>query len=275
MEADWGVFVVNIAEHILIALHIDDCTITGDLSTLIKVFKHEIGLRFRITNLGPINWLLGMKVMRDRQAHTISLSQEPYINGILAKYNFVNMKPVSIPLGPHIQLSEKQSPKTTNKIARMQNIPYCQVIVLLIHLATGTRPDITFATSFVSQFNANPGLEHWEAVKRIYWYLISTKSLALTFGTQMRGLVGYIDADGATQEHRRAITGFAFLVDGGQFSGAQRNKSSSCFLQLNLNTSLLPMLQKKLFGFDDLLVKCSSLSHTRRLFMETIKLPSC
>ena len=35
------------------------------------------------------------------------------------------------------------------------------------------------------------------------------------FGTQTRGLVGYADADGATQEHRHAITGFAFLINGG------------------------------------------------------------
>ena len=67
----------------------------------------------------------------------------------------------------------------------------------------------------MSQFNANPGWDHWEAVKRIYRYLIGMKSLALTFGTQVQGLVGYVDTDGATQEHRRAITGFAFLVDGG------------------------------------------------------------
>ena len=52
-------------------------------------------------------------------------------------------------------------------------------------------------------------------MKQIYRYLISTKSLALTFRTQIRGLVGYVDADGATQEYRHAITGFAFLVDGG------------------------------------------------------------
>ena len=202
MEADWGVFVTNITKHILIlASHIDDCMITGDSSTLIKAFKHEISLRFWITDLGLINWLLGMKVTWDHQARTISLSQEPYVNGILAKYNFVNMKPVSILLNPHIQLSEKQSPKTMNEIARMRNIPYRQAIGSLIHLATRTRPDITFATSFVSQFNANPGLEHWEAVKWIYRYLIGTKSLALTFGTQMRGLVGYVDADGATHEH--------------------------------------------------------------------------
>ena len=35
------------------------------------------------------------------------------------------------------------------------------------------------------------------------------------FSTQTQGLVGYTDADGATQEHRHTIMGFTFLIDGG------------------------------------------------------------
>ena len=202
MKADWGVFITMIAHHILIlALHVDDCMVTGSSSTLIKVFKEEIGMHFRITDLGPISWLLGMKVTRNQKAHTISLSQESYINTILTKYNFTDVKPVAISLDPHIPLSELQCPKTTIKIACMWNVPYCQAVGSLIHLATGTRPDIVFATSFVSQFNANPGWDHWKAIKRIYCYLIGMKSLMLTFRTQVQGLVGYVDADGATQEH--------------------------------------------------------------------------
>ena len=110
MEADWEVFITMIAYHILIlASHIDDCTVTGSSSTLIKVFKEEIGMCFRITDLGPISWLLGMKVTCNQKAHTISLFQESYINMILTKYNFTDAKPVTIPLDPHIQLSESQS----------------------------------------------------------------------------------------------------------------------------------------------------------------------
>ena len=154
-----------------------------------------------------------MKVTWDCQTCTISLLQEPYINSILAKYNFVDMKPVAIPLNPHIQLLEKQFPKSMSKIACMHNIPYRQAVGSLIYLATGAWLDITFATSFVFQFNANPSLEHWEAVKQIYQYLIGMKSLMLTFRTQMRGLIGYVDTDGATQEHWCAITRFAFFVD--------------------------------------------------------------
>jgi hypothetical protein len=35
------------------------------------------------------------------------------------------------------------------------------------------------------------------------------------YGGEKRGLKEYVDADGALQEHRHAILGFVFLVDGG------------------------------------------------------------
>jgi hypothetical protein len=35
------------------------------------------------------------------------------------------------------------------------------------------------------------------------------------YGGEKRGLEGYVDADGASQEHMCAISGFVFLVDGG------------------------------------------------------------
>ena len=156
-----------------------------------------------------------MKVVWDHTTQTISLSQEPYIKAILVKFNFTDMKPVSTPLDLHVILLDIQSSKTTNKIAWMHNIPYCQAMGSLIHLATSTRPDINFTTSYVSQFNANPGWDYLEATKQTYCYLIGTMSLALTFETQTRGLVGYVDTDGATQEHQQVIMGYVFLINGG------------------------------------------------------------
>lgn len=77
----YGVFIANIAKHILIlALHINGCMLTGGSLPFIKVFKEETGLWFWITYLRWINWLLGMKVTWDHQAHTISLLQELYIS---------------------------------------------------------------------------------------------------------------------------------------------------------------------------------------------------
>ena len=77
----------------------------------------------------------------------------------------------------------------------MKNIPYQEAIGSLMYAAMGTRPDIAFTTSTVAQFSENPGWVHWEAIKRIYKYLLGMKKLELTYGGDKRGLVGYVDAD--------------------------------------------------------------------------------
>jgi len=198
--------------------HVDDCTVTGSSPSLIKAFKDEIKARYKISDLGPINWLLGMKVMRDRDARTIALSQTTYVDAILTKYNFSNLKPLSIPMDPNIQLSCNQAPSSPTEAARMKHIPYRAAVGSLMHLAVGTRPDIAFAVSTVAQFANEPGMVHWEAVKRIYRYLAGTKGLALMFGAGKKGLEGYTDADGASQEHHHMISGFAYILDGGAVS---------------------------------------------------------
>ena len=91
-------------------------------------------------------------------------------------------------------------------------------------MGTTGRPDIAFAMSTVAQFSENPGWAHWEAVKRIYKYLLGTKELELTYGGEQRGLEGYVDADGASQEHRRAITGYVFMIDGGAVSWSSKKQ---------------------------------------------------
>ena len=51
-EVDWGIFVARIGcEILLLASHVDNCTITGSSKELIHSFKAEIGTRFKITDL--------------------------------------------------------------------------------------------------------------------------------------------------------------------------------------------------------------------------------
>jgi hypothetical protein len=55
---------------------------------------------------------------------------------------------------------------------------------------------LAYLISVVSQHMANPSLEHWIAVKHIFWYLQGTLQFKLCFrGWASQGLVGYSDAD--------------------------------------------------------------------------------
>ena len=89
----------------------------------------------------------------------------------------------------------------------------------------GTRPDIAFAVTFLSQFNNNPGPQHWMAVKRVLRYLNGTMDYKLVYGgndgknISTPTLVGYCDADWASNvDDRRSITGYVFLLAGGAIS---------------------------------------------------------
>lgn len=224
-EADWGVFFMHDRSDILLlAAHVDDCTVTGNNSDRVRNFKTAIAAKYKLSDLGPIASLLGMKVTRNRLARTISLSQEKYVEGILAKYNFTDLRPAATPMETTAHLSASQSPKTLAEASRMKHVPYREAVGSLMHVAVGTRPDVAFAVAAVAQFSANPGIAHWEAVKRIFRYLAGTKDLALTYGGTTDGLRGYTDADGASQEHRHAISGYAFILDGGAVSWASKKQ---------------------------------------------------
>ena len=109
-------------------------------------------------------------------------------------------------------------------IAKMVNVPYREAVGSLMYAAMGTRLDIAFATSTVAQLIENPGWVHWEAVKRIFRYLKGTRELSLVYGGKKEDLQGWVDADGASQEHRRAITGYVFMVDGSVISWSSKKQ---------------------------------------------------
>ena len=84
--------------------------------------------------------------------------------------------------------------------------------------AVATWPDLAFTVSLLSQFLENPGEIHWNAVKRVLKYLKGMKDYKLTLGRNHEGLVGYVDADWASQDHRHSISAYIFQIDGGSIS---------------------------------------------------------
>jgi len=97
----------------------------------------------------------------------------------------------------------------------MQDVPYHEAVGSLMYASLGTQPDISFAVQTLSRFASNPGLAHWEAVKRVFRYLKGMHTLWLSYGGRKVDLEGYADADGSMMEDRRVISGYVFIVHGG------------------------------------------------------------
>ena len=182
---------------IVVLVHVDDCTIAATNIKLVSDFKAHMAQHIKITDLGELHWLLGIKIKCDRNKKTIHLSQHSYISSILRQYNFQDLKPVSIPMDTNIRLTTSQSPSTTVKITEMRDIPYHEAVGSLMYAALGTCPNIAFAVQTMSRFLINPGPAHWEAVKHIFHYLKGTIDLWLSYGDQKMKLIGYTNADGS------------------------------------------------------------------------------
>jgi len=197
--ADPGVFIAHIKKHILVlAVHVDDCMMTGSSPKLIVAYKGKLHKRYALTDLRPVSWLLSIQITHDRETRAISLSQEAYIKTIIACFALADAKPYSMPMVPSASYSKDDSPASVNNAAQMRKVPYCEAIGSLMYASVATQPDITFAVSTLSQFLENLGEAHWQAVKRVFRYLAGTRTVVLTYGGEQEDLHGYTDADGAS-----------------------------------------------------------------------------
>ncbi|GKB76585.1 retrovirus-related pol polyprotein from transposon TNT 1-94 [Tanacetum coccineum] len=166
-------------------------------------FKAEIGSsllkkKFDIKELGEVKKILGMEIIRDQGRKILRVSQSGYVSKILNNFRIDNEKSVQTLLGGHFKLSLKDCPVRDYDIERMSKVPYANAVGSLMYLMVYMSPDIAYAVNVVSRYLANPGKNHWEAVKWILKYLRGTANVGLVYGTA-RGnhveVTGFVDLD--------------------------------------------------------------------------------
>ena len=178
-----------------------------------------------MSDLGELAWILGIRVKRDRTSKTISLSQAAYIDSIVKRFNLSSASPLKTPIDTNAQLSKDQCPSTTRQKEDMENVPYREAIGSLMYAAIGTRPDITYAVTALSQYLQNPGRAHWEQAKRVIRYLKGTRDLELKLGPS-GGVEGFTDANwGNDTDDRHSICGYVFTLNGGAISWSSKKQS--------------------------------------------------
>lgn len=79
-------------------------------------------------------------------------------------------------------MTSNQYPTSESEKQKMEETPCASVVGSLMYAMVSTRPDISFAVGVFSRFLANPGKEHWDAVKWILRYLKIIANYCLCFG---------------------------------------------------------------------------------------------
>ena len=101
----------------------------------------------------------------------------------------------------------------------MSRIPYASTIGSIMYAMLCTRPDVAHALSVTSRYQADPGEEHWKAVKNILKYLRRTKDMFLVYGEGELKLEGFTDSSFQSDvDDSKSNSGFVFLLNGGAVS---------------------------------------------------------
>jgi hypothetical protein len=169
-------------------VHVDDLVIVGPD---VKFLKEAIANRFEMEDLGPCEWVLGMRVVRDHAKKTISLCQDRYIREILEEFDLTICKSTSTPL----PLNALTIP--IDKTPPSDGFSYRRAVGLINYLVQCTRPDLAFACSYLSQFLNNPSRTHEHQVKHVFRYLSNSINFKLILGNEPSTpgqIIGYADA---------------------------------------------------------------------------------
>ena len=109
----------------------------------------------------------------------------------------------------------------SNEVERneMSRVLYASAAESLMFAMICTRPDIAQAVGAISRYMANPGREHWIAVKRILRYIRGTSDVTLCYRGSAFTVRGYVNSDFARDlDKRKSTTGYVFTLTGAAVS---------------------------------------------------------
>lgn len=158
-------------------------------------------------DLGELKWFLGFEF--NISDNFVEMNQTKYVNKVLIKFDMDQCKPKSLPCEMMIDdlISQESDVLEDPKL-------YREIIGSLIYLMTGTRPDLSFVVTKLSQCMNNPTKTHLSLAKHVLRYIKYTSEYSLKF-SQMESckLTGFCDSDWGSSSDRHSISGYCFFLN--------------------------------------------------------------
>lgn len=198
----------EINARVVIIIWVDDILIAANCEAVLTEVKNILNNRFKMKDLGKLAWFLGIEFVFGNQC--IRMNQCKYLQRILDKFQMSDCKPKSVPCDLSVN-NEVNFDSKELADARL----YREIVGSLIYIMMGTRPDICYVVTKLSQYMAKPTKADFNLAKHVLKYLKGTIDYDLKFSKCKYDLKlqGYCDSDWGTSNDRRSITGYCFQLN--------------------------------------------------------------
>nr|GEV71365.1 uncharacterized mitochondrial protein AtMg00810-like [Tanacetum cinerariifolium] len=190
---------------LLVQVYVDDIIFGSTRKEMCTEFEKMMHKKFQMSSMGELIFFLGLQV--NQKEDGIFISQDKYVNEILTKFGFSNVKTASTPMETHKTLLKDEKGEDVDE-------PLYRSMVGSLMYLTSSRPDIMFAICACVKFQVNPKISHLHAVKRIFKYLKGQPKLGLWYPKDSPfDLMAYTDSDyaGASLDMKSTTEGCQFL----------------------------------------------------------------
>jgi hypothetical protein len=171
-------------------------------------------------DLDEASFVLGIEIHRDRRKCVLRLAQKSYLEKILKKFSMHACNPTSSPIVKGNKYESFQSPRNQYEIDQIKSVQYASAVGRLMYAQVCTRPDLVFMTGMLGRYQKNPGVSHWNEIKKALRYIEGINGLMLTYERSDNfKIVGYSDLDFMGCLYiDRSTSGYVFKLAGGAIS---------------------------------------------------------
>ncbi|GAA0153908.1 transmembrane signal receptor [Lithospermum erythrorhizon] len=194
---------------LIVSIYVDDLIFTENDHELMIAFKNSMLREFDMTDLGLMNYFLGIEVIQNEEG--IFICQRKYAEELLKRFGMQDCNPVLCHVLPGTKVDKDEEGKLVDETL------YKQIVGSLMYLTT-TRPDLMFATSLISRYMSMPTEMHMKIAKKILRYLKGSNKFGILYKRSESGgvLVAYTDSDYAGDlNDRKSTSGYVFKFSSG------------------------------------------------------------
>ncbi|GKA38657.1 uncharacterized mitochondrial protein-like protein, partial [Tanacetum coccineum] len=141
------------------AFYMDDIIFDSTKKELCFAFEKLMHEKFQMSSMGELTFFLGLQVKQKKD--DIFISQDKYVEEILKKFRFTEVKTTSTPMETQKHLLKDEYGEEVNVYM------YRSMIGSLMYL-TSSRPDIMFVVCACTRYQVNPNVSHIHVVKKIF-----------------------------------------------------------------------------------------------------------
>ena len=212
----------NFLTDITVSVYVDDIKIICKDLSQIQALKNDIALEFKIDDIRLISYYLDIKITRDRENRTITLSQEDYIRKILELLNMNKDHSTATS-----DISGKYYEANSGSAFIEDSHSYLHLINILMYEMIQTCPDYAFQISHLASFAKNPSSKYFGAIKHLICYLHGMVNYCIIYSSiDEADLFGHSDANfGACRITRQSTEAYVFMLNGDLISWPSKQQS--------------------------------------------------